>query len=59
MILALCTGSLAKDPEIRTSKAGNPYVQVKVRCGGSGRVQYVRVAAFTASIQDEFKLRPN
>ncbi|MCC8400953.1 single-stranded DNA-binding protein [Paraburkholderia sp. MMS20-SJTN17] len=54
MIDALLGGSLAKDPESRTAKNGNPYALVTLRVPNGGNIAlFARITAFDAHVRDE------
>ncbi|WP_233862967.1 single-stranded DNA-binding protein [Paraburkholderia adhaesiva] len=54
MIDALLGGTLAKDPEARTTKTGNAYALATLRVpAGGDTVLFARVMAFDAHVRDE------
>jgi single-stranded DNA-binding protein len=54
MIDALVGGTLAKDPETRTARNGNPYALATLRVPtGPDTVIFARVMAFDAHVRDE------
>ena len=54
MIDGLIGGTLAKDPEARTTKTGNPYGLATLRVpAGADTVIFARVMAFDAHVRDK------
>jgi hypothetical protein len=52
-ILALVTGSLFRNAESRTSKAGRPFVSAAIRAKDGDGSQFISVAAFSERAQTE------
>ena len=52
-MLVLVTGTLHRDPEVRTSKTGKQFVTALVRTGKAERTVWANVVAFSTTVQDE------
>jgi single-strand DNA-binding protein len=53
VIAALASGPLWRDPEQRTSKAGNPFATAKLKVRSGDGFQFVGILAFDEAARDE------
>jgi single-stranded DNA-binding protein len=59
MIAALVAGTLFREPESRTSKAGRPFAAATIKEGRGDDLRWVNVLAFSEATQTELgRLRP-
>jgi single-stranded DNA-binding protein len=52
MIRGIVAGALARPPEARQSKAGNPYILATIREGSGDKARWISAFAFNAEVRE-------